>query len=60
MVRIGEGSWVGSGAIVMADIGKHCVIAAGAVVTEAVPDYAIAGGVPARVIRSRLPETLRA
>ena len=27
MVRIGEGTWVGSGAIVLADVGKHCVIA---------------------------------
>lgn len=53
-VRIGEGSWVGSAAIVMADVGKHCVIGAGAVVTTPIPDYSIAVGVPARVVRSRL------
>lgn len=56
MVRIGEGTWVGSAAIVMADVGRHCVIGAGAVVTEPIPDYAIAVGVPARVIRSRRAE----
>lgn len=55
MVRIGEGSWIGSGAVVMADVGRHCVIGAGAVVTKPLPDFVIAGGVPAKVIRSRQP-----
>ena len=32
---------------------EHCVIGAGAVVTKPIPDYAIAVGVPARVIRFR-------
>jgi acetyltransferase-like isoleucine patch superfamily enzyme len=53
LVRIGAGTWVGSAAVVMADVGKHCVIGAGAVVTERVPDYSVAAGVPAKVIRSR-------
>lgn len=53
VVTIGEGSWVGSGSIVMADVGRHAIVGAGAVVTKPVPDYAIAGGVPARVIRDR-------
>ena len=53
MVRIGEGSWIGSGAVVLADVGKHCVVAAGAVVTKPLPDYVMAGGVPAIVLRSR-------
>jgi len=53
VVRIGEGTWVGSAAIVLADVGQHCVIAAGSVVTRPVPDFAIAAGVPARVIRDR-------
>jgi len=52
-VRIGAGSWIGSAAIVMADVGRDSVIAAGAVVTRSIPDRAIAGGVPARVLRHR-------
>jgi virginiamycin A acetyltransferase len=56
-VKIGEGTWVGSAAVILADVGRHCVIGAGAVVTSPVPDYAIAAGVPARVIRSRQPVT---
>ena len=53
LVRIGEGSWVGSAAVVLADVGRHCIIAAGAVVTRPIPDYAVAAGVPARVIKDR-------
>lgn len=53
VVRIGEGTWVGSAAVVMADVGCHSVIAAGAVVATPVGDFAIAGGVPARLLRDR-------
>lgn len=53
LVRIGRGSWIGSGAIVMADVGANSVVGAGAVVTKPVPDAVIAAGVPATVIRSR-------
>jgi acetyltransferase-like isoleucine patch superfamily enzyme len=53
LVRIGEGTWVGSAAVVMADVGKRCVIGAGSVVTRPIPDDSIAAGVPATVIRSR-------
>jgi acetyltransferase-like isoleucine patch superfamily enzyme len=53
LVRVGEGSWIGSAAVVMANVGRHCVIGAGSVVTHPVPDYSIAAGVPARVIRTR-------
>ena len=59
-VRIGEGTWVGSAAIVLADVGRHAVVGAGAVVTQPLPDFVIAGGVPARVIRSRRPESVGA
>jgi carbonic anhydrase/acetyltransferase-like protein (isoleucine patch superfamily) len=54
-VTIGAGSWIGSAAIVMADVGRDCVVAAGAVVTRPLPDLTIAGGVPARVLRHRDP-----
>ncbi len=53
LVRIGEGTWIGNGAIIMADIGRHAIVAAGAVVTKPLPDHAVAAGVPARVIRLR-------
>jgi virginiamycin A acetyltransferase len=54
-VKIGNGSWIGSAAVVMADVGRDAVIAAGAVVTRPIPDLTIAGGVPARVLRHRDP-----
>ena len=53
-VTIGAGSWIGSLAVVMADVGKNCVIGAGAVVTKSIPDQCVAGGVPAKVIRERV------
>jgi acetyltransferase-like isoleucine patch superfamily enzyme len=52
-VRIGEGSWIGSAAVILADVGRHCVIGAGSVVTRPIPDFSVAAGVPARIIRSR-------
>jgi acetyltransferase-like isoleucine patch superfamily enzyme len=54
LVTIGAGSWVGSGAIVLADVGADTIVAAGAVVTRPLPDRVIAGGVPATVLRSRV------
>lgn len=53
LVRIGEGAWIGSAAVVMADIGRHSIIGAGSVVTRPLPDLVVAAGVPARIIRSR-------
>jgi virginiamycin A acetyltransferase len=52
-VTIGTDTWIGDRAVVMADVGAHCVIGAGSVVTKPIPDYAIAVGVPAKVIRYR-------
>src|SRR5262249_57529706 len=52
-VTVGRDTWIGDCAVVLADVGKHCVIGAGSVVTKPVPDYAIAVGVPARVVRYR-------
>ena len=52
-VTIGQDSWIGDRAIVMADVGKHCVVGAGSVVTKPVPDYAIVVGNPARIVRWR-------
>ena len=51
-VVIGEGSWIGENVcIIGASIGKHCVIGANAVVTRDIPDYSVAVGAPARVIK---------
>lgn len=52
-VRIGDGSWIGHGAVVLpgVTIGRHAVVAAGAVVVSDVPDHCVAGGVPAKVIK---------
>jgi acetyltransferase-like isoleucine patch superfamily enzyme len=53
LVTIGAGAWIGSCAVVMADVGRDSIIGAGAVVTKPIPERVVAAGVPARVIRSR-------
>jgi len=50
-ITIGSGSWVGNAALIMANVGNHCVVAAGAVVINDVPDYSIVAGNPAKVIK---------
>jgi acetyltransferase-like isoleucine patch superfamily enzyme len=51
-VNIGEGTWIGENASVLScSIGKHCVIGANAVVVTDIPDYCVAVGMPARVVR---------
>ncbi|MDB4931260.1 MAG: transferase hexapeptide repeat containing protein [Myxococcaceae bacterium] len=56
-IRIGRNTWLGNGAIVLADVGDRCVVAAGAVVIDAVPDDSVVGGNPARILRRRDPVT---
>jgi len=53
LITIGDGTWVGANSVITAGVtvGKFCVIAAGSVVTKDVPDYSIAAGNPARVIK---------
>ena len=57
---IGHDVWIGHGAFVRAGvtIGTGAVVAAQSVVVKDVPPYAIIGGNPAQVIRSRLPEKM--
>jgi acetyltransferase-like isoleucine patch superfamily enzyme len=51
-VEIGDGSWLGENVCVLgAKIGKNCVIGANSVVTHDIPDYCVAVGSPARVIK---------
>lgn len=52
-ITIGRDCWIGANAVIMADIGEGCVIGTGSVVTKPVAAWSIAGGNPARVIRSR-------
>ena len=52
VVIIGEGSWLGENVCVIgASVGKHCVIGANSVVTKDIPDYSVAVGIPAKVIK---------
>ena len=52
-VHIGSGSWLGHGTVVLpgADIGRNVAVGAGSVVTGTLPDFSVAVGNPARVIR---------
>ena len=52
-VSIGDGSWLGAGVVVLpgATIGKHVAVGANSVVTGSLPDYCVAVGAPARVIK---------
>ena len=48
-VRIGSGSWIGHGSVVLpgAEIGRGCVIGANSVVNGVIPDHSVAVGAPA-------------
>lgn len=52
-VRIGNGTWIGHGTVVLpgASIGDHVVVGANSVVTGVLPDNCVAAGAPARVIK---------
>lgn len=52
-VTIGDGSLIGFGAVIQpgVSVGRNCVIGAHAVVTRSIPDFSVAVGAPARVIR---------
>ena len=52
-VSIGNDVWIGANAVILPGItiGRHVVVAAGAVVTKDVPPYSLVAGVPARVIK---------
>lgn len=50
---VGMGAWIGAHSTVMADVGEHAIVGAGAVVTKKVPPYAVVGGNPARILFMR-------
>lgn len=60
-VVLGNDVWIGHGAVALPGVrvGTGAAIGAGAVVSHDVPDFAVAVGVPARVIRYRFSEPLQ-
>ncbi len=54
-IEIGNDCWIGAKVIILdgVHIGNKAIVAAGAVVTKDVPDYAIVGGIPAKIIKFR-------
>ncbi len=58
-VRIGAGTWLGTGVIVLPGsvIGRNVVVAAGSVVRGEIPDRCVVAGVPARVVKDFSPGT---
>jgi maltose O-acetyltransferase len=54
-ITIGDDVWIGMRAMIMpgVTIGSHAIVAAGSIVTKDVPDWAIVGGNPAKIIKYR-------
>jgi acetyltransferase-like isoleucine patch superfamily enzyme len=60
-IRIGKGSWIGQGAVIVCTdgdlvLGENCVVAANAVVTRSAPPFCVLSGNPARVIKQFDPQ----
>lgn len=57
-IVVGDDVWIGSNVVVLdgVTIGAHAVVGAGAVVTKDIPDWGVAVGNPARVVRDRRDE----
>jgi virginiamycin A acetyltransferase len=52
-IKIGEDTWIGNHSVIMDDIGKDCIVGAGSVVANAISDYSVVAGNPAKVIKKR-------
>lgn len=59
-IKIGRNCWIGSKVTVLdgVEIGEGCIVAAGAVVTQSFPPNAVIGGVPAKILKTRIPSTI--
>lgn len=60
-IRIGQGCWIGQGAVILCDkgelvLGRNCVVGANAVVTRSAPPYSVLSGNPARIVKQYNPE----
>lgn len=55
-VVIGDDCWIGAGSIILAGVtlGNGTVVAAGSVVNNSLPEYSVIGGVPAKILKSRI------
>lgn len=60
-VTIGDDVWIGDRVIILpgVHVGNGCILGAGAVVTKDIPDFSVAVGVPARVVKRRGKESER-
>ncbi|MBI9062289.1 MAG: acyltransferase [Marinilabiliaceae bacterium] len=58
-VTIDDETWIGANVTILPGrhIGKHCIVAAGSVVTKDVPSYSVVAGNPAKVIKTYHPES---
>lgn len=52
-ILIEDDVWVGANAVILpgVTIGKHCIIAAGSVVSKSIPSYTLCAGIPARILK---------
>ena len=52
-VEVGDETWIGANSVILAgvSIGKHCVVAAGSVVTKNIPSFSVSVGNPAKIIK---------
>ena len=52
-VTIGEDTWIGNGALIMANVSRKCIVGAGSVITKDVEECSVVAGNPAKVIKKR-------
>ena len=58
-ITIEDDVWVGANSVILPGVtlGKHCVVAAGSVVSRSIPPYSVCAGSPAKVVKQFNPES---